>query len=205
MKNQWTIWALVGCVVVSIFFIVNYQSRKEVVSMGELFPETNNTPPIQYEFVDSSNQPVQESAKEDAESTGNVSTATTAATTASAQNTIALQSLQLKPASVPPAARSTQTLTIEKTEKSFSRPDFASTPFTIQAASFKDKVKAELSLAGMKAAGYQAYMAATDLKEKGTWYRIYIGSFTSKAQADQFLTELKQKPTYKDSFVITTK
>ena len=65
MKNQWTIWALVGCVVVAVLFIVNYQSRKEVVSMGELFPEpSNNTQPIQYEFVDKNNNHVQEAAKD---------------------------------------------------------------------------------------------------------------------------------------------
>ena len=76
-------------------------------------------------------------------------------------------------------------------------------PYTIQISSYNDRQSAEVALKGIQAAGYPAYIGARDLGAKGTKYRIYVGKYQSKAEADQSLSQLKGK--YRDSFIISPK
>ena len=187
MKNQWTIWALVACVIVAILFIVNFQSRKEVASIGDIFPESDNaSQEIEYEFVDTNQGTSQESAGQASQSTA-----------PHAQTSLITIT---KSGVVPTIPQPIQSSGTTGQANQLSHPTI---PFTIQVASFKDRAKADLALTGVKAAGYPAYLVEADLKEKGTWYRIYVGNFASKSQANEFLSQLK--PTYKDSFVVSPK
>ena len=203
MKNQWTIWALAGCVIVAIFFIVNYQGKKDTVSMGDIFPEEENkSADIEYEFVGKDG----DSAKETTTGTTDETSATAETSTEKSitQSQPVSQRSQLAMALKPPEApRVPQVSTTEKNTGIASEPNLAPIPFTIQVSSFKDRTKAELALTALKAAGHPAYISEVDLKEKGTWYRIYVGNFDTKSQADEFLSKLK--PAYKDSFVISPK
>ncbi|MDP2863375.1 MAG: AAA family ATPase, partial [Desulfobacterales bacterium] len=48
---------------------------------------------------------------------------------------------------------------------------------------------AEESVVELKAQGHEAYSAKIDLKEKGIWYRIFIGPFASENGARQYIRE----------------
>jgi len=65
--------------------------------------------------------------------------------------------------------------------------------FTIQVASLKD-MKAAVELSEMlKKKGYQAYTVSAKIPGKGTWHRIRIGHFRTKAEALGALNRLKNK------------
>ena len=73
--------------------------------------------------------------------------------------------------------------------------------YSIQVHSFQDQTKAQKSLDELKKAGYTPFLVRRDLKEKGIWYRVCVGEFETRQEANIKLAELKQK--YKDSFVIS--
>ncbi len=76
----------------------------------------------------------------------------------------------------------------------------SSKPLTIQVHSFQDQVKAQKALDDLRKLGFSAEIIKRDLKEKGVWYRVCIGEFETKKQAEEELAKLKEK--YKNSFVI---
>jgi cell division protein FtsN len=65
--------------------------------------------------------------------------------------------------------------------------------YTIQVGSYAEKAMAEEEARGLKRRGYAAFLVATDLQEKGTWYRVRIGSFSSRQAAEKLAGELKAK------------
>ena len=97
------------------------------------------------------------------------------------------------PAPVPSVAQPTNLMPVEG----------AKIPYTIQVASFKEKSQAEKTLENVSAKNYPAYILSRDLGDKGIWYRVYIGKFDTKLQAEEFLTKVKQD--YPDSFIISSK
>jgi cell division protein FtsN len=78
-------------------------------------------------------------------------------------------------------------------------PKLPQKPFTIQVASFQDRTKAEIVVKELGKAGFSPIVSATDLGEKGVWYRVCVGDFDSEDEADEFLKTLKKD--YKDSFI----
>ena len=103
-------------------------------------------------------------------------------------------------AKVQSVARGASSPVTVKTESASSRTNV---PFTIQIGSYNDRQSAEVALKGIQAAGYPAYIGTRDLGAKGTKYRIYVGKYQSKAEANQSLSELKGK--YRESFIISPK
>ena len=81
------------------------------------------------------------------------------------------------------------------------RPSLAATSrrFAIQVASFRKKKRALAFVDSLKKDNYDAYIVSKDLGEKGTWYRVRIGNFSSKNDADNVLKEIKTK--YLQSFI----
>jgi cell division septation protein DedD len=73
--------------------------------------------------------------------------------------------------------------------------------FTIQVASFKDAIKAEKTLENLRAKYGSVYISSKDLGEKGVWYRICLGQFEARNEADELLADVKK--TFKDSFVVS--
>jgi cell division septation protein DedD len=65
--------------------------------------------------------------------------------------------------------------------------------YTLQIASYPEKEMAEKDIKKMKQRGYAAFIVASDLPGKGTWYRVRLGSFSSKASAEKLQKELRAK------------
>ncbi len=65
--------------------------------------------------------------------------------------------------------------------------------YTLQIASYQDKQAADDEVKKMKKQGYAAFIVSSLLPEKGTWYRVRLGSFTSKAAAEKLQKELHAK------------
>lgn len=65
--------------------------------------------------------------------------------------------------------------------------------YTLQIASYQEKEMAEDDIKKMKQQGYAAFIVASDLPGKGTWYRVRLGSFSSKASAEKLQKELRAK------------
>jgi len=73
---------------------------------------------------------------------------------------------------------------------------------TIQVAAVKE-LKAALSLVDkLQQKGYPAYQVRVQIPDKGTWYRVRIGSFATPSAAGETMNRLK-KDTYKPIIVST--
>ena len=95
-----------------------------------------------------------------------------------------------QPALTSPEAASPKTATVESSKKLL----------TIQVHSFQDQAKAQKAADDLRKDGFTADIIKRDLKEKGIWYRVCVGEFETKQQAEEKLTKLMGK--YKFSFVI---
>ncbi len=65
--------------------------------------------------------------------------------------------------------------------------------YTLQIAAYQEKGMAEDDMKKMKQQGYAAFLVAFDLPGKGTWYRVRLGSFSSKASAEKLQKEVRAK------------
>ena len=65
--------------------------------------------------------------------------------------------------------------------------------FTVQVGAYPEKAMAEEEVRNMKRRGYSAFLVATNIPDKGTWYRVRIGSFANKETAEKLANELKAK------------
>lgn len=65
--------------------------------------------------------------------------------------------------------------------------------YTIQLASYQDRGEAEGEVARMKKKGYAAFIVSSDVPEKGTWYRVRLGSFVKRSSAEKLVSELRTK------------
>lgn len=194
MKNSWLIWVFVVGVVLTILIAFNYQGAQDTVPLSEIFPETE-TYPLEIEYVDEQpvNTPPATVRSEPAVSTTAAKMVQTPPEAANPpvpvpQPTVAkVTAPPPKPAPVPP--------TTSAAKKAYK--------YTIQVASFKDKDKAEKKVEELSKKDYQAFLVSKDLRDKGTWHRVYVGKFESKSEADNYLPKVKQN--YSSSFIIATK
>jgi len=67
----------------------------------------------------------------------------------------------------------------------------AAKPYTIQVAAFKSDRDADKLVAELKQKGFSAYRAIGKVPGKGIWYRVRIGEFNNKAEADSTIAKLK--------------
>lgn len=65
--------------------------------------------------------------------------------------------------------------------------------FTIQVGSYQSSQEATASVSNWKKKGYSAFMAVAAIPNKGTWYRVRIGGFPSREDAQKFLDKFKAK------------
>lgn len=72
--------------------------------------------------------------------------------------------------------------------------------YTIQVGSYPEKAIADDEARNMKKKGYAAFVVATDLSDKGKWFRVRIGSFSNKQSAEKLAKELKAKESI-DGFI----
>jgi cell division protein FtsN len=57
--------------------------------------------------------------------------------------------------------------------------------YLLQVASYKDKEKAEQVAGRLGAMGYAPRVVATDLREKGIWYRVQVSGFATREEAQR--------------------
>ena len=191
MKNSWLIWFLVVGVVITILVAFNYQDEKGSVPLSEIFPETQETYPanIEYEFVDDNAQKTGQHIVQKSAQPG-----TSAAVTAAA------------PAKVSEVAQTEQkTEPAKLAQETATAKDIplAQAAYSIQVASFKTKDRAQQKVAELSSKDIQGYIVTQEVKGKGTWYRVYVGKFASKTEADKYLPNIQK--IVADSFVISLK
>lgn len=66
-------------------------------------------------------------------------------------------------------------------------------PFTIQVGSYPNPDEAHHWVSQWKQKGYPAFLVSADIPGKGRWYRVRLGGFDSKADAQVYLDQFKQK------------
>jgi len=72
--------------------------------------------------------------------------------------------------------------------------------YTVNVGSFREKVWALQLIKELEGKGYRAFIEETVIPKKGTWYRVAVGQFTSRREAQSFAQELKEREG-KNSFV----
>ncbi len=74
---------------------------------------------------------------------------------------------------------------------------------TIQVGSYPDKGEADSRVDRLKAGGVDARVVRADIPGKGTYYRVQVGGFPSREQAQQFGNQMRAKQLVQD-FIVTT-
>lgn len=75
--------------------------------------------------------------------------------------------------------------------------------YAVQLYSFKDKTRADAMLKALKDQGKDAYIQMSDLGDKGTWYRVRVGSFATAEEAKALLAEIGKE--HKGSILVKEK
>jgi cell division protein FtsN len=65
--------------------------------------------------------------------------------------------------------------------------------YTLQLASYQEKEMAEADVKKMKQHGFAAFIVASEVTGKGTWFRVRLGSYSSKASAEKMQKEVQAK------------
>jgi cell division septation protein DedD len=174
MKNQWDIWIIVLTALVVILLIMNLSGNHRPAALTAPVQDEER----QYIFMGDDGQP-QVSATALPQSAGSsvVTPVVSAATPV-----IKTEPVVSNVSTVSPAA------------------DIGPVAYTIQVASFKDLVNAQAEEKKALASGFDAYVKAVDLGEKGQFHRVYVGKCHNRAEADAVLLKVKQK--YPGSFII---
>ena len=64
--------------------------------------------------------------------------------------------------------------------------------YTVQAASVKNATDADRLVAKLKKKGFPAYRSLGKVPEKGIWFRVRIGKYNSRTEANKTLNKLKK-------------
>src|SRR3989337_3579489 len=74
--------------------------------------------------------------------------------------------------------------------------------YTVQIAAFQKKEKAKPIVNNLKSKGYPAFIKTAEVPGKGTWYRVRIGTFTTRVTAKLYANNLKNlEPSIKFVFI----
>jgi len=65
--------------------------------------------------------------------------------------------------------------------------------YTLNIASFRDKGKADRLVRELEEKGYEAFVEKADIPQKGTWYQVAVGRFSSRVEALAFAQGLNEK------------
>ena len=65
--------------------------------------------------------------------------------------------------------------------------------YTVQTASYQEKGMAEDEVKRLKQRGYAAFIYSSQLPGKGTWYRVRLGSFSNKSEAEKLQKTMHAK------------
>lgn len=73
--------------------------------------------------------------------------------------------------------------------------------FAVQVGSYNEVGQANERAEKLRAAGYDPRVVSVELPKRGTWFRVMVGSFSDRAEASRFGTQLRAKGAAQD-FVI---
>lgn len=76
--------------------------------------------------------------------------------------------------------------------------------FTLQIAAFKEKDKAEDVAGSLKKKGYEPYIVPVTIPAKGVWYRVRIGRFSTRPDAQNIQARLKNSEGISSFITFTT-
>jgi len=65
--------------------------------------------------------------------------------------------------------------------------------YTLNIASFRDKGNADRLMKELEQKGYEAFVEKAHIPQKGTWYRVAVGRFSSREEALAFAKGLQEK------------
>jgi len=186
MKNQWPFWLFVIAIAIVVVISLNYQGKNDAMPLEDIFPGDQV---LDYEYIKSPDQKdVPAVAKTEASDTAAVSPA-------KPETQGPAVKAKAKPVASVAAAEG------KKDPVKSAAPDPSGGPYSVQVASSKDRAAMEKTLEKAKAEGFSdAHIGTADLGEKGTWCRLYIGSYASMAQARERLPKIKEK--YSQAFII---
>ena len=74
--------------------------------------------------------------------------------------------------------------------------------FSVLIGSFRNQGNAEAEVHRLSKLGYDVRAVDVDLKAKGLWHRVLIGSFKSRSEALQMAEDVRRKSGKKDASVI---
>ena len=73
--------------------------------------------------------------------------------------------------------------------------------YTVHAGSYRTKAAASAEAERIKAKGHDAFVERADLGRRGTWYRVKVGRFKVRSEAEQLLKKI-HKVLVQDSVVV---
>ena len=181
MKSSWLLWFLIIGIIVSVLIAFNYHGGKDAVSLSEIFPEEEALQmDIEYEFVDAKEKPSEKTA-------------------------VVERAVEEAKAAEPAVIKKPESIKIAEREaaKEVIETPVTTKAYTIQVASFRDTKKAKNKVSELKEENHQAYIVSRDLGSQGVWYRVYVGSFDTKTEAQAFYETFHEE--YQDSFILSTR
>lgn len=84
---------------------------------------------------------------------------------------------------------------------SFSGIAAAGNLYTIHCASYKTSKQAASDVKNMQSIGYPAFFVKINLKEKGMWYRVYTGKYSTRERARLAAEEMVKKKVLSEYFI----
>lgn len=77
--------------------------------------------------------------------------------------------------------------------------------YSIQVGSFQDKSEADLLVDELNNNGYPAYLIKSTIPQKGVWYRVRVGYFQTRKEAEKFSSEIKKREKLPNYVTFTAK
>ena len=74
--------------------------------------------------------------------------------------------------------------------------------FTAQVGSFNSQSEANERVSSLRAAGFEAHVAAAELPGRGTWYRVQVGRFADRETAAKTVAALRAKGAASTALVV---
>lgn len=74
--------------------------------------------------------------------------------------------------------------------------------FTAQVGSFNSQSEANERVSSLRAAGFEAHVAAAELPGRGTWYRVQVGRFAERTDAAKTVAALRAKGAAASALVV---
>ncbi|HFC97534.1 MAG TPA: SPOR domain-containing protein [Thermosulfurimonas dismutans] len=107
----------------------------------------------------------------------------------------------------PPETVSQPEVSKEKVSPAPSKPEKAPQQeekrpyYALQVASFRDPGEAQKYASYFRDRGYAARVVKVNLPRKGIWYRVYVGHFASRAEAEAAYRKLKASKWIKKAYI----